>query len=174
MSTQPLTDEVVMSQPPPDIVQPVQVVAMPQTLGATSRRVRTARPMAVVEIASAIVGAAMTRILDNEGDVKWELDQLQGLKNPWNNAAYAGSPPYQTTTINVPGPHRATNWSDLWGNSIFADAELTFQHNGRALGNIQVTVTDTGDVGAYALTLKEQIMDEANAFTAPGYTDPFG
>src|SRR5262245_4359783 len=58
-----------------DVVAPsVEALAFGQSLGA--RRGLRSSAMQVVEIASAIAGAAMTRVLDNTGDVSWELDQM--------------------------------------------------------------------------------------------------
>jgi N-acetyl-anhydromuramyl-L-alanine amidase AmpD len=129
-----------------------------------------ARGLAVVEVGSAIAGAVMTRILDNDGDVHWELDQLNGLKKPWNNDAYAGPPSYGTKTLRLTGPRGSTVFG---ADEIWVDCELTFQYNGRSVGNVAVTVTGTGDAAGLGLTLKEQIADEANSFTAAGSPDAF-
>src|SRR4051812_607758 len=71
-------DQFRLSPVPEDEEPPVAVAQ-----GFTGR----ARQMAVIEIASAIAGAAMTRILDNDGDVKWELDQLNGVAHPDNKTS---------------------------------------------------------------------------------------
>lgn len=135
-----------------------------------SRPTTPAKAMAVVEIASAIVGAAMTRILDNEGDISWELDQLQGLKHPFNDASKSGGKTFSTKTITVEGPHASTV---LGADEIYADCELTFQYNGHSLGNIQVAVVHSNDAIGGGLTVKEQIMDEANTYTRPPSAEQF-
>ncbi|MCG3158213.1 MAG: hypothetical protein DKINENOH_04854 [bacterium] len=123
----------------------------------------TSKPMQVVEIASAIVGATMTRILDNEGDVHWELDKLQGFKHLNDNAANAGGQ-VREMTINVPGPH----WASVFGqDAIYADFEVSFQYDGRSLGNILITPVRTNDAVGWGLTVKANIMDDRRAFRQP-------
>jgi N-acetyl-anhydromuramyl-L-alanine amidase AmpD len=123
-----------------------------------------------VEVGAAIAGAVITRILDDEGDVEWELDQMRGIKKPWDRDDQAGTPVFQTTTVSVPGPHGWIGWGL---DHIYADLEVTFQHNGRSVGNVQAAITDTDDAVGLGLRVKAQIMDEANAFTAPGFADAF-
>jgi hypothetical protein len=117
-------------------------------------------PAAVVPIASAIVGAVMTRILNNEGDVKWELDQLQGIKHPHDNAAESGDANYQTTTLSVPGP----KIENLITDQISADFEVRFQHNRHSLGNVEITNTGTNDAVGWGLQIKANIMNDANVY----------
>jgi len=127
-------------------------------------------PMQVAEIASEIAGAIMTRILDNQGDISWELDQLQGLKHPDNNPTNAGTATYATTTITVSGPRAST----VFGlDKIYADFELTFQHNGQSLGNIQITTLRANDAAGAGLAVKANIMDEANSYARPPNTGRF-
>jgi hypothetical protein len=126
-----------------------------------------ARTMQVVEIASAIVGAGMSRILDNEGDIHWELDQLAGLKYPQDQAANASGEAFGTTTVTMPGPRTATAFGL---DNIYADSEITFQHDGRTLGNLQIAVVTSNDAVGQGLTVKAQIMNEANSFVAAGST----
>lgn len=116
----------------------------------------------VVPIASAIVNATMTRILNNEGDVSWELDQLQGLKHVGDNPANAGPASYQTKTITIDGPRA---WTTIFKDHIGVDTEIVFQHNGRSLGNVQVSVVYANDAVAASLVVKENINNDANAYT---------
>lgn len=123
-----------------------------------------------VEIASAIVGAVMTRILDNEGDVSWELDQLQGLKHVNNDSSTAGPAQYQTTVYRVNGPHA---WLGGGLDHIYVDTEITFQHNGHSLGNVQISIVTSNDAAGAGLVVKANIMDDANAYTWPGSAERF-
>lgn len=143
-----------------------------RTLVSTAQALATpARSLAVVEIASAILGATMTRVLDNEGDVHWELDQLNGLKRPWNDDAHKGQAVYSDKTLKITGPRAYT--TALGIDALFADCSLDFQYNGRSVGNIAIGVVNNSDAVAGGLTVKAQIIDDANAYTAPGFTDPF-
>lgn len=140
------------------------------------RTVRAARPTralalpAAVPIASAIIGATMTRILNNEGDVSWELDQLQGLKHVGNNPATAGSASYKDKTVAINGPHA---WLGGGIDHIYVDTEIAFQSNGHSLGNVQIAVVHSNDALGAGLVVKANIMDDANAYTRPPSTDQF-
>ncbi|MGQ0538822.1 MAG: hypothetical protein ACT4R6_07755 [Gemmatimonadaceae bacterium] len=131
---------------------------------AQSAGAQPARALQVVEIATTIAGATMTRILDNEGDVHWELDQLNGALHPDGATSTPGSATYQTKTINVTG----FSVQNKAGQRTFADFEITFQYNGASLGYIQVAPTHTGDAWGEGLRVKEQIMPDANTYTVPG------
>lgn len=142
-----------------------------QSLGHRIARVpRRARAMAVAEIASAIVGAAMTRILDNEGDVKWELDQLQGLQHIGDDPSKQGSGQLLEQTIRIEGPRASTV---LGKDRIFVDTEIVFQYNGRSLGNIQASIVRSEDAVGGALTVKENIMKDARVYSLPPSTEQF-
>lgn len=141
-----------------------------QSFGRRTVRPRALAAPAVLPIVSAIVGASMTRILNNSGDVSWELDQLQGLKHVDNNAANAGATSYQDKTVAINGPHA---WLGGGLDHIYVDTEISFQHNGRSLGNVQIAVVHSNDALGAALEVKAQIMDDANAYSRPPATDRF-
>ncbi len=145
------------------------VIAQAAQAGAGARGARKSRGMAVVEIATTIAGATMTRILDNEGDVNWELDQLNGMLHPDNATKTPSSATYQTKKIDITG----FSVRNKKGTKTFADFEITFQYNGASLGNIQVAPTRTDDAWMEGLTVKEQIMPDANTFTVPGGSERF-
>jgi N-acetyl-anhydromuramyl-L-alanine amidase AmpD len=142
--------------------------ASAQALG-NGRRAR-ALSGGTVEVVSAIAGAIMTRVFDNRGDISWELDQLRGIKKPWDDAAHAGPTTFSTMTLTVPGPHASTF---LGLDEIYTDVELRFQYNGRSVGNIQTSIVRTEDAAGLGLILRGEIMDEANAFRVPGSPDAF-
>lgn len=140
----------------------------------TVRAPRRARAMAaapvVVPIASAIIGATMLRILNNEGDISWELDQLQGLKHVGNDATTAGQTSYQDKVVTIDGPRA---WTTIFKDHIGVDLEIAFQHNSHSLGNVQVSVTYANDAVAAGLVVKANIMDDAKVYTRPPSTDRF-
>jgi hypothetical protein len=125
---------------------------------------RRSKTMQVVEIATTIAGAAMTRILDNDGDVHWELDQLNGALHPDGATATPVATSYDTKKIDVTG----FSVSNKAGQRTFADFEITFQYNGASVGYIQVAPTRTGDAWGEGLTVKGQIMPDANTYSVPG------
>jgi hypothetical protein len=149
-----------LSELPADVVASVSVAA---ALTAPTRL--RSRTMAVVEIASTIAGVAMTRIVDNEGDVKWELDQMpRDAFHPGGAAASPSSTAWQSTTVQVPGLRCENNA----GQETYADFEVTFKHNGASLGYIEVTPTKVGDAWGWGLTVKETMTADPRTFdTSP-------
>jgi hypothetical protein len=141
--------------------------------GRTLRKSRKDRSMvapAVVPIAAAIIGASFTRILNNEGDISWELDQMKGLKHVGDDSNTAGSAPYQNKVIPITGPRA---WTTVFEDHIGVDTEISFQYNGHSLGNVQVSVVNANDAVVAGLVVKENIMDDANAYTSPPSTERF-
>lgn len=141
--------------------------------GRAIRPARGPRAMAapvVVPIASSIVGASMTRILNNEGDVKWELDQMTGLKHVKGDPATAGSAPYKYTAITINGPRASTT---RLKDQIYVNTEIGFQHNGHSVGHVQTTIVGNNDAVAAGLDVKVNIMNDGNDYTRPPGTDRF-
>lgn len=118
----------------------------------------------VVPIATTIAGAVLTRVLNNEGDIKWELDQMKGLKHPRDNAASAGNAPFSDGKINITGPVVENYLTD----QIYANFELLWQYNGRSLGNITISDTQTNDAVGWGLTVKANINDDAKLYPVSG------
>jgi hypothetical protein len=129
---------------------------------------RRSQSMAVVEIASSIAGAAMTRILEDRGDVAWELDQLRGLKHIGDNAANAGASAYQDAK-----PVTISGWyfENRIGDRITADFRVRFQYNGRSVGNVQVDNVGTNDAVGWGLHVRANIMDDAQVYTTTPPSD---
>ena len=158
-----------LSELPVDVVADVSV-AVASALSVPSRL--SSRTMQAVEIASTIAGVAMTRIVDNEGDVKWELDQMpRDAFNPAGAAASTSTAGWQSTTIKVPGLRCENNA----GQETYADFEVTFKHNGASLGYIEVTPTHVGDAWGWGLTIKETMTADPRVFdTNPPSNQRFG
>lgn len=111
----------------------------------------------VVPIVSTIVGATMTRVMNNVGDVTWELDQLRGLKHPNDQA------PSPTPTFSDGPLIRLVGWPkfDVGGvDEISAGFEVRWQYNGKSLGNVQISNVTTNDAVGWGLHTKAQIMDD--------------
>lgn len=151
-----------LAEPPADVAAPVTVA---QALGLRPRQGIRSRQMQVVEIASTIAGVAMTRLVDNQGDVSWELDQMpRDAVHPGAAATSPSSAAWQTQTINVPGL-RCENHA---GQETFADFEVNFKYNGASLGYIEVTTTRAEDAWGWGLTVKEGMTVDPNTYdTAP-------
>jgi hypothetical protein len=141
-----------LSDVPPD-EEPA--VAVAQAMSAPVSQLQ------VVEIASAVAGAVMTRILDNEGDISWELDQLNGVLHPDKKSSSPSSAAFTSKRVPVNGIFVENYLSD----QISADFEITFQYNGASVGYIQVSNVGTNDAVGWGLTVKENIMPDPNPFT---------
>lgn len=111
---------------------------------------------AVVQIGSAVAGAVFTRLLDDEGDISWELDQMSGLKHP-NDQAPNPLPPFRDGT-----PVRLVDWPYTGrGDNIHAGFEIRWQYNGTSLGNVQISNISTNDAIGWGLTVKGRIMNDS-------------
>jgi hypothetical protein len=145
-------------------------MATAQAYGTRSPVPTTRRPVAraraqavpaVVPIASAVVGATMTRVLSNQGDVSWELDQMRGLKHPNDEASRQGQANFTTTTTRVEGWPKVENQIS---DEISADFEIRWQHNGHSLGNVDITPIHSNDAVGWGLEVKATINDDAHVY----------
>jgi hypothetical protein len=117
----------------------------------------------VIPIVSTILGATMTRIMNNSGDVSWELDQLRGLKVPGDDNARRGSETYRTITTAV------KEWPVVevgFGvtDEIYADFEMEWQCNGHSVGNLTIKNTHTNDAVGWGLTIDAKINDDSTVY----------
>ncbi|MEA2732931.1 MAG: hypothetical protein QOF70_7406, partial [Acetobacteraceae bacterium] len=121
---------------------------------------RTARAMdgGAIEIASVIVGAAMTRIINNTGSITWQLDQLRDLKHPNDVAPTPAAPFRDAPTINLSDwPMIETGLTD----ELWAHFSVDWQFNGRSLGKIRISPIGTNEATLWSLAVTAQIMDDA-------------
>ena len=149
-----------LSDLPTDVAPAVSVAQALTSSRRVARGVQTSA-LEVVEIASTIAGVVMTRVLDNQGDVSWELDQMpRDAVHPGGASSTPGSSVWQSQRINVPGL-RCENKA---GQETFADFEVNFKHNGASVGFIEVSTTKTEDAWGWGLTVKETITADPNTY----------
>jgi hypothetical protein len=116
----------------------------------------------VVEIGSVIAGATMERILSDEGDLRFELDQLRGLKHPFDDPSKSGTSDLQTHYETFKGPHASTV---LGLDEIYADIEVRWQTNGRSVGNLTITPgRDSSDAAGAGLKVTARLLPEGRTF----------
>ncbi|HSC79581.1 MAG TPA: papain-like cysteine protease family protein, partial [Chitinolyticbacter sp.] len=142
---QPASAEPVRLPPPAPVVQQLQAS-------------RALDGGATVAIASVVVGAVMERLVNNEGDITWELDQLRGLKHP-NDVAPSPMPQAQDGTV-----IRLTDWPSFTnhlGDEISAGFEINWQYNGNSVGNVLISNVATNDAVGWGLSVKAKIMDDS-------------
>jgi N-acetylmuramoyl-L-alanine amidase len=122
---------------------------------------------AAIPIASAIVGATMNRILGNEGDISWTLDQLNGWKHPGDQPRPVNSGSVANKTLNVPGPKCAT----VYGvDEIYANLRIRFDYDGRSVGNISQQVVQSNDSLGGGLIVTSTFHDVGQVY--PSASDP--
>ena len=117
---------------------------------------------ALIPIATTILGTTMTRVLNNTGDISWELDQLSGLKHPDNKSSTPGPSAYTSKKILINGPVLTIGFAVT--DEIYVKCEIDFDYNGHSLGNVQVAIVSTEDAVGWGLIVKETIMDDANTY----------
>lgn len=116
---------------------------------------------AVVEIGSAIAGATMQRIMDNNGDVKWKLDKLNGFKHVGDDKKNKGPGPVKQKRVNIPGFKSHT----VFGiDEISTDFDIKFQYDGRSVGNILITPVRTNDAFGAGLMVTATISNDARPY----------
>jgi hypothetical protein len=117
----------------------------------------------VVEIASVVIGAVMTRVTNSDSGIDWELDQLNGLKHPNDQAPTPSAPFRDARTI------RLDDWpyvEALDRDRISADFTIDWQYNGLSLGNIRITNVGTNGAILQKLHVKAQIMNDSILYTS--------
>lgn len=122
---------------------------------------------AAVAIVSSIVGAGMSRILDNQGDISWTLDQLNGWKHPGDVARPVATASVRNQTLNVPGPKGASVFGQ---DEIYAKLRIRFDYDGRSVGNISQQVTEANDAFGVGLVVTSTIHDVGQVY--PSASDP--
>ena len=105
----------------------------------------------------------MTRVINGDANITWELDQMSGLKHP-NDVAPAPAAAFRDApTI------RLTGWpyvEAIDGDRISADFTVDAQYNGLSLGNIRISNVATNGALLWKLKVKAQIMNDAILYPA--------
>ena len=99
----------------------------------------------------------MERLVNNEGDIKWELDQLRGFKHPND------TPPSPPLPARDAAPIRIKDWpkvNDSYIDDIYAGFEINWQHTGKSVGNVSISNIATNDAVGWGLEVKAKIMDD--------------
>lgn len=140
----------------------VEAMGMSRSLGGGGNpRAIQSSAMQVVEIASAIAGAAMTRVLDNTGDVSWELDQMpRDAIHPGGATSSPSSASWQRKTIPIEG-----FWTENGlGQRTYANFEINFSYNGASVGFVEVSTTQADDAWTWGLTVKETMTQDPQPY----------
>ena len=155
--------DVFQLSPPVDDVTAsnVDVAGTAQSLGRRNPRAIQTSAFQVVEIASAIAGAAMTRVLDNTGDVSWELDQMpRDAIHPGGGTSSPSSAAWQRRTIPIEG-----FWTENGlGQKTYANFEVSFSYNGASVGYVEVSTTAVDDAWTWGLTVKETMTQDPQPY----------
>lgn len=147
------------SEPAPDDDQVYELPPPPPPVVRELSHSRALDGGTTAAIASTIAGAAMERLVNNDGDITWELDQLRGYKHP-NDIAPSPMPPSSDGPV-----IRLTDWpwvdvGFLVKDRISAGFEINWQHNGKSVGNVMISNVATNDAIGWGLSVKAKIMDD--------------
>jgi hypothetical protein len=105
----------------------------------------------------AIAGVVLERVINNQGDITWELDQFRGIKHTNDQAPGPAAGFHDATAL------RFTDWPKVenhLGDQISAGFSVEWQYNGRSLGNVRITNVATNDAVGWGLAVRGQIMDD--------------
>jgi V8-like Glu-specific endopeptidase len=114
---------------------------------------------ATVAIASVVAGAVMERLANNDGDIRWELEQLRGFKHP-NDIAPNPLPPAQDGRVLRLDDWPKINVGFLVTDEISAGFEINWQYNGKSVGNVMISNIATNDAVGWGLKVTAKIMDD--------------
>jgi peptidoglycan hydrolase-like protein with peptidoglycan-binding domain len=105
----------------------------------------------------------ITTIFNNEGDIKWELDQMKEPKHPWddNNWRNAGVWTSQAVDLYV-------SMDTILGDEISAKFRIRYQYNGHSVGNFLIEVINTEDAAFWGLNVTAKIRPDLNAYDVNG------
>jgi N-acetyl-anhydromuramyl-L-alanine amidase AmpD len=109
------------------------------------------------EVISVIAGAVMERIVNSDGGITWELDQLRGLKHP-NDIPPSPAPAFHDAPI-----IRLDHWPSvkvLHVDRLSAWFTVDWQFNGKSVGNVRITNVGTEGSMIGRLQVSARIMDD--------------
>jgi hypothetical protein len=154
------SEPVLLPAPAPVMQQPLEYEERPGD-GPDGVVARAQAAPVIIPIVAAVVGAVFTRLLNNDGDVSWELDQMNGLKHPNDQAPPTIAPVADGAVIKL------TDWPKTGGlGSIFAGFEVRWQYNGTSLGNISINQVTSSDAALWGLKVKARIINDSKVYPA--------
>ena len=118
-----------------------------RTMRAAPSRVRALDAGALATIA----GTAVTLLVENSGDVAWQLPQWTGRKHP-NDTAPANQAPYQPSVIAL------TGWPAAGGTT--ANCAIRWYYNGASIGPVYVERGYANDTVGWGLLVTGTIEDD--------------
>lgn len=123
--------------------------------GATTRPILSSAK--VVDKIGAGIGVAkfgweiLNAALNNDGDISWEVQQMNGVNCPNNDQRYNKAPWHDG--LRVVEKARKT----LWGETVSAKFQIRFQYNGNAVGNVAIANAGALDAAGHSLYVKATI-----------------
>jgi N-acetyl-anhydromuramyl-L-alanine amidase AmpD len=118
-----------------------------------------------VKLAELIGGTLLEAAVTNTGDLKWELQRLTNFQHPRGRADLAGPAVYSTREINIKSPVREVTWNGgLSYNDLWIGLKLTFDYNGRSVGNIRMYEAGGEDAPGGGVTVKGEIGADQNIY----------
>ncbi len=126
-------------------------------LNQPQRRLADGRAMDAGAVVSAI-GIIVGAVTSSSGDVSWELDAFNQIKNP-NDVAPKNPKPFVSAE-----PIKIEDWTLGWLDKIGADFNIYWQYNGVSIGNINIENTYVNDAIGVGLKVKATISHDNTVY----------
>ncbi|NCD68718.1 hypothetical protein [Mucilaginibacter agri] len=126
-----------------------------------------APPIPVVgpAIAAASLGYTILKdIFSNQGDISWNLQKLDGIKSPFDQARYQNAGQWVQRTIAV----KQSRLNVFGMEKISARFEVRYWTNGYSIGSISMVNTNTNDALGWGLSVTGEIMPDAASYIING------
>ncbi|MGQ0538821.1 MAG: hypothetical protein ACT4R6_07750, partial [Gemmatimonadaceae bacterium] len=125
----------------------------------------------ITEIASPIVETVLKLIVDSASDdITFSVPKLEGLKHVNDDKANRGSA-MQTATVDLQMPRQGVGgWP--FDREIYLDFRVTWQHDGRSLGNIFIQRSKAVDAAGWGLDVKCELLNDAATYNKSDGSGP--
>ena len=121
----------------------------------------------IKEVASPIIDTILKLITAAAGDdIEYTVPKLEGLKHVNDDPANRGNGAMQTATLDLQMPRQGVgSWP--FDREIYLDFRVTWQYDGRSLGNIFVQRSKAVDAAGWGLTVKSDLLNDAATYRSP-------
>lgn len=126
----------------------------------------------ITEIASPIVETVLKLIVDSASDdITFSVPKLEGLKHVNDDKTNVGGA-MQTATIDLQMPRQTMGEWPFPERQIYLDFRVTYQYDGRSLGNIFIQRSKAVDAAGWGLDVKCELLNDAAAYTKSDGSGP--
>ncbi len=136
------------------------------------QRLAQAQGPVITAIASPIAETVLKLIVDSAADdITYSVPKLEGLKHVNDDKANRGAS-VATATLDLQMPREYMGEWPFPTREIYVDFRVTFQYDGRSLGNIFIQRTKAVDAAGWGLDAKCELLNDAGEYIKPGTSGP--